>query len=204
MKLPALLLLAGLFFPAPALQDQEKEKKQEPPKKSDNPVTRFFEDAAESLTKELDGSWMLLDYTDPQMPVEAGQARGFLTFHEGFLSWLLTIDSSEQSLFGLRSFLILDSGAYRYRVDEQANLQLAAVMSFTNNTDDGNVDQDPPGTTFEYIAKIEDNVLELRDTEGIVITFRKVEAGDFPDSAVRRLEEQRSGTEAWQEVDTGK
>jgi hypothetical protein len=198
MKLPALLLLTGLFFPARAPQDQEKEK--EPPKKGLNAATRFFEGEAERLTKELDGSWMLLSYTDPQTPVGTDTASGFLTFHDGYLTWLVAVDAVEKTFFGRRSLLILDTGAYRYRIDEQANLQLSAILSFTNNNETGDITPDAPGLAFEYIAKIEDNVLELRDNEGIVLAFRKVEAGEFPDSAARQIEKGRSGTNSWEDL----
>jgi hypothetical protein len=62
---------------------------------------------------------------------------------------MLAIDSAEQSLFGFRYFLLLNVASYRYRIDEQTNLQLASVMSFTNNADDGSVERDPPGIVFE-------------------------------------------------------
>ena len=198
MKLPALLLLTGLFVPARALQDQEQEQK--PPKKDASAAARFFQGESEGLTKELEGSWMLLSYTDPLMPVGTDTASGFLTFHDGFLTWIVAVDSVERTFFGRRTFMILDAGAYRYHVDEQASLQLAAVLSYTNNNEAGEIAPDAPGLAFEYNAKIEDNVLELRDTGGIVLSFRRIEGGEFPDSAARQIEKQRSGTSSWEDL----
>jgi hypothetical protein len=195
MKPIACLLLAGLLAPAPSPRQAQEE-----PAKRTNPVTRFFEAEGERLARELEGSWMLLDYTDPLVSPDAGSASGFAAFHSGFLTWMLAIDSATQSLLGLSEFLILESAAYRYRVDDQASLQLAAVMGFSNNTESGDVERDPSGIAFEYFARIEDGVLELRDPDGVVLTFRKVEAGDFPDSAIRKIEKQRSRTEWWEDA----
>jgi hypothetical protein len=194
--LSLLSLLAGLLTPA-ALSQDGKEKAREEPEKSANATTRFFQGEVERLTEELDGAWMLLDYADPAAPTGAGQANGFVTFHDGFMTWLLAVDSAEDTFFGFRSFLVLESGAFRFRIDEQANLQLASLLNFTNNTVDGEVIRDQAGSAFEYIAHIDEGVLELRDPDGIVLTFRKLDSGEFPDSAVRKIEKGRSGTPAW-------
>jgi hypothetical protein len=193
MKTAVLLCVLSLFLSARP-QEQEPDKR--------DAITRYVDQQAEALAKELEGSWMLMEYRDPLVPDQEDAGSGFATFHDGFLTWMLAFDSAEDTLFGMREFLVLESGAYRYHVDEQAFLQLASVMSFTNNTDDGNVERDPSGEAFEYFAKIEDGVLELRDTEGITLTFRKVQAGDFPESAVRQIEKQRGGVDSW-ETDEG-
>ena len=198
MKSALCLLLAGLL-PSAALLQQEEKKQEEPKEKSKVAMTRFFDEEIERLTKELEGSWMLTDYTDPAVPLDMGRASGFLTFHEGFLTWILSIDTAEGTFFGYRSFLVLESGAYRYRIDEGANLQLASVMSFNNNTVDGAVMRDRARNAFEYTPHLERDVLELRDADGIVLTFRKVEAGEFPLAAERRIEKQRSGTPFWEQ-----
>jgi hypothetical protein len=192
MKTAVLLSLSVLFLPA---QEQGADKR--------DAVTRFIDQQAATLGKELEGSWMLMEYRDPLVPEQEGAASGFATFHDGFLTLMLAFDTAEDTLFGMREFLVLESGAYRYHIDEQAFLQLASVMSFTNNTDDGNVERDPSGEAFEYFAKIEEGVLELRDSEGITLTFRKVAAGDFPESATRKIEKQRGGVDSWETEDEG-
>lgn len=198
MKITTFLLLAGLLSPTFVRQQEDRQEK--PPKpKSGGAVTRFFAEEGERLEKELEGSWMLLDYTDPNIPPLDGGASGFATFHAGFLTWMLAIDSAERGLFGPRAFLVLESAAYRYHVDEQANLQLASVMSFTNNTEDGELEREPSGIAFEYFTRLDEGVLELRDPQGVVLSFRKVEAGDFPDSARRKIDRQRGGTQSFEE-----
>jgi hypothetical protein len=198
MNARALVLLTALlgasFAPA---QDPAQEKTPEK-KKAMNPVTAFFQGESERLEKECEGSWMLFGYTDPGLPPFDDAVSGFATFHDGFLQWMLAIDSAERRLLWLEEFLILESGAYRYRFDEQNNLQLASVMSFTNDTDDGSMRRQPSGLAFEYYAKLEDGVLELRNPQGIVLSLRKITSGEFPESAVQKIEGRRSNDEKWE------
>lgn len=196
MKTTTLLLWTGLltatFAPA-RLQEPEKKKK------ADNAVTRFFQGEGERLTKEIEGSWMLFDYTDPLVSPLDGTATGFATFHGGLVTMMIGVDTAERRMFQLRDFLILRASAYRYRFDEQANLQLASVMSFSNANDDGDMEQEPSGAALEYFSKLEDDVLELRNPDGVVLSFRKITAGDFPETAIRKLEGRRSGTPQWED-----
>ena len=137
MKLPATLFLAGLLAPAfappvalpqePPPAEQEKEQK-----KAQNSVTRFFQDRAEQLAKDVEGSWMVFDYVDPAKAPIPGAASGFATFHDGFLTLILAIDTIESRLFRAREYVLVNTGAYRYRFDQQGMLQLANVVSLTN------------------------------------------------------------------------
>lgn len=199
MKTLTLLVLSGLLAPAfgpPPGWAQEQE--QEPPKKRGNAVTRFFEGETERLMAETEGSWMLFDYSDPQEMVAVGAASGFATFHDGFLTLILAIDTVEARLFLAGEMTLLQTGAFRYRFDESGTLQLASVIAFTNQTEDNEVDHEPANSAYEYFARLEENVLELRNTNGVSLSFRKVTAGDFPESAIRALEGRRSGDEAWE------
>ncbi len=192
MKFSPLLLLSGLLVPA--LVPQEKP----PQKKAQNSITRFFQDEAERLQKEVEGSWALMDYVDPGEAPDEGAAGGFASFHDGFLTLIVTIDSYESRMFRAREFLLLSAGAYRYRFDEQAMLQLASVMSVTNQTADGELEHESSNQVYEYTASLKAGVLELRNTDGVTITFRKITAKDFPDSAIHKLESRRSGQPRWE------
>lgn len=203
MKTLTLLVLTGLLAPAfaprtPRAPGQEQEQEQEPPKKRGNAVTRFFEGETERLMTETEGSWMLFDYSDPREILFAENASGFATFHDGFLTLMLAIDTVEQRLFLAGEMTLLQTGAFRYRFDESGTLQLANVISFTNQTEDGEVDREPANTVYEYFARLEENVLELRNSDGVSLSFRKITSGDFPESAIRKLEGRRSGDEAWE------
>jgi len=199
MNATQLVLWTGLLSTAfgSALPQEQKQEQKEEKKKSRNAVTRFFEEEGERLTKEIDGTWTLFDYTDPSSQAVDDVASGFATFHDGFLTLTLAMDAVDRGFLGLSVYTLLDSGVYRYRVDEQANLQLDSVMTFTNQNDDGEVKRDPPGLVLEYLMRLEDGLLELRNPDGVLFSFRKIAAGEFPDSAIRKLDRRRSGTPQW-------
>lgn len=203
MKILTPLVLLGSLVPALALASQEGQEpaKQEPAKKRGNAVTRYFEGETERLAKETLGSWMLFDYVDPEELMSEDAASGFATFHDGFLTLLLTIDTADRRLFLANERVLVQSGAFRYRFDESGALQLANVMSVTNQTDSGDIEHEPQETAYEYFARLDENVLELRNSEGVTLSFRKVTAGDFPDSAIRKLEARRSGSDHWEVPD---
>src|SRR5262245_4658209 len=194
-------LLSALVSLVAASARPQEPKKQEPKKKPGEAISRFFESEVERLTTEVEGSWMLMDYTDPSDLALEDVASGFATFHDGFLTLLLAMETVETRFFRTRATLMLDAGAWRYRFDEQGNLQIANVLSYTNQTDYGDVELQPSGQVYEYFAKLEDGVLELRDPDGITLSFRKVAAGEFPDLASRKLDHRRSGTPQWEEED---
>lgn len=206
MKILTLLVLSSLLAPAfVALprpqQEQEKEQEPEAPRKRGNAVTRFFEGEVERLTEETEGSWMLFEYADPLQLVADGSATGFATFHDGFLTLILAIDALEPGFLKVTERILLQSGAYRYRFDESGFLQLAGVVGFTNQTAKGDVQHEPADRAYEYFARLDDGVLELRNADGVRLSFRKVMAGDFPESASRKLDGRRSATDHW-EVDS--
>lgn len=195
MKFSALVCLSAFLAPALA-------PRQEPPpapKKAENSIARFFQDEAERLTKEIEGAWMLLDYVDPSQAPDEGAAGGFATFHDGFLALMLTIDTYESRLFRTREFVLVNAGAYRYRFDGQAFLQLASMMSVSNQTEDGDIVHDPSNMVYEYGTTLKDDRLELRDSDGVTLSFRRITTNDFPDSAIRKLESERGGQARWEE-----
>jgi len=204
MKIPGLLVLLGLLAPVLApLQEKSARPAQDgaKPARKKNPVSAFFEGEGERLATEVEGSWTLFEYFDPLEAPDSYRASGFATFHDGFLTLILSIDTAERHLFGLRRNTLIHTGAYRYRFDEQAFLQLSVLLSFSNETDEGDLEREPSGQAFEYYAQVDDGLLELRNPEGIRLSFRKLTAGDFPDSAIRKLESRRSNTEHWEVED---
>jgi hypothetical protein len=200
MNAPHLLLWTGLLTlvlgAAPLSQDQQEKPKE---KKKGNAVTRFFDDQSTELMKEVEGAWALFEYTNPNEREVGDQASGFATFHDGFLTLVLALDTAHQTILGPREFLVFDSALFRYRFDEQANLQLASVMGYTNQTGDSEMSREPTGRVVEYYARLDDGALELRDPDGIVFSFHKITAGDFPDAAIRKLERRGSGTAQWED-----
>lgn len=197
MKPLALALLSMLLPLAYLAQEQEETP---PKKKSTEPVTAFFQGEAQRLTEGVEGAWMLMDYVDPSQQDMAEAVDGFATFHDGFLTLIVAIQTFDTRLFHVADVLLLQTGAYRYRFDEQANLQLSSVLGYTSFTEDASLERERPGETYEYIVTLDDGVLELRTTEGVVFTFRRTEAGEFPESAIRAIEGRRSGQPHWEEM----
>jgi hypothetical protein len=202
MKTLALALLPLIFVAGGAQETQEAEKPQEttPPKRSTDPVTRFFQGEGERLAEEIEGSWMLVDFVDPRQHPLTDAADGFATFHDGFLTLIVSIRTLNQRWLNLEEELLLQTGAYRYRFDEQTNLQLSTVLGYTSFTEGAVLVRERSGEAYEYITTIADGVLELRTVDGVVISFRRTAAGEFPDSAIRTLEGDRSGQEFWEEM----
>ena len=203
MNTTQLVLWTGLLTTilGAASLSQDTGEKQKEKKKSGSAVSRFFDEQSAELAQTVEGTWTLIDYTDPHDLSIDDTTSGFATFHDGFLSLVLAMDTYHSTILGARQFLIVDSGLYRYRFDEQANLQMASVMSFTNQTSDGEMSRLPNSRVREYIARLDGETLELRDPDGIVFSFRKITAGEFPDSAVRKLDRRRSGTDQWPPMD---
>ena len=189
-RLLALLALTASPLVARARQEEEQEKK------SPAGIGGIFAGEAERLAQEIEGSWMLMEYVDPdEIPLEDA-ASGFMTFRAGFLTWILSVEAFEKRWFTVDDRVFLQTGAYRYRFDETASLQLASVLAFSNDNDDGDLQRDP-ALAFEYTVTLADDVLELSDPDGVRMSYRRIEAGEFPENAVRRIESQRSRTPAW-------
>jgi len=202
MKHIELLLVAGLLAPALVARQepgkQDPDPAQEPPKKPKSAVTRFFREQTERLQSGLVGSWLLVSYDDPAQRMEEGAAHGYAQFLDGLAAIIISVDTYDRRLFRFSEFTLLQTGAYRYRVDAQGNLQLVNVISYSNQTEDGELVQEPSNLVSEYFATLQNGLLELRDLDGVVITFQKTTAGDFPDSAIRKLESQRAGQARWE------
>ena len=200
MKATALVLLTGLCATplAPARQDPVPQAKET--QKKSHPITRFFEEEAERLQKDAEGSWILLDYTDPGAQPLEDAASGFATFHDGFLTLMVATATVEARFLRARERLLLRSGAYRYRFDQQGSLQLSSVVSYSN-LDSDDVSREPAGQAFEYYARVEDGLLELRNQDGVTVSFRKLEAGEFPAATIKKLEGRRGGVDRWEKED---
>jgi len=175
-----------------------KDSGQGPPKT--HPITRHPLEEQERLTKELDGSWILLGFDEPNEEAFDDTAlEGFATFHDGFLTLVIEGSALEAHFFrGVKEHLFVQAGAYRYRINELGDLETASVVSFSNTNPDGDL-ADESGKASEYQVRLEDDELKLRNETGGVLTFRRTKAGEFPANAVTSLERRRSGTPTWQD-----
>lgn len=196
MKIHALLLLAGLATtPLLVPQDTQEEGQQE--EKKGHPITEFPKEEAERLTREIDGSWALTGYEDPDQPEIDDALDGFATFHDGFLTLLMQLHGARRRILGWQELMSVQAGTYRYRFDEKGDMQTAVLMAFSNQNEDGDLRPVATGEAHEYLVDLKEGILELRTEDQVVLTFRKVEAGEFPEDAIRRLEKKRGAGPAW-------
>jgi len=202
MKLTGTLLLAGLasssFFPAGLSGPQSQQEQERKP--LEHPVTRFPLEESERLTREVQGAWTLIAYQEPLDDDFGDDLNGFALFRDGFLSLHFEAQAFKRQILGYGTQLFVQSGVYRYQFDQRAFLQTSSVMSFSNTNDDGELAREKSGQVTEYMVLLEDDTLQLiKPGVGTKLTYRRVEGGEFPQSALRKLERQRSGTPQWEE-----
>ncbi len=185
---------------------QEPPRQEDPPPQDaeqpvpEKPLSRSHKER-ERLTQEIEGSWLLMDFLEPnEEAFDTSALRGFATFDDGFLTMIIEAEALERPFLGrVREYLFAQAGAYRYRIDDVGKLQTSSVMSFTNLTGDGVLRSEPGSQVGEYEVRLSDGELVLRNETGGVLTFSRVQAGKFPESAVQKLEKRRSKTDVWEE-----
>jgi hypothetical protein len=166
-----------------------------------HPIVRYPREEQERLSREIEGSWILMSFEEPnEEAMDDSALDGFATFHEGFLTMIIQGSALETRFLGrVREHLFVQGGAYRYRFNELTDLQTASVVSFSNTNPDGDLAREPAGSAGEYQVRLQDDELSLRNESGGVLTFRRVKAGEFPESAIQTLERRRGGADAWEE-----
>lgn len=201
MKLLAASLLLGLAVPLLPLAASRSQDGQETPRPG-HPLKAFQKEQSERFAREIQGAWMLVEYDDPEEPELRDGVEGFAIFHDGFLTMILQLRAFRSQLLGSRDQLFVDGGAYRYRFADSGDLQTVSLMGFTNLNNDAQLLPLGGSEVDEYIVTLDDGLLGLRNTDDVLMTFRRVEAGEFPRTAIRRLE-QRFGAFPPEDVDTG-
>jgi hypothetical protein len=201
MKLPVASLLFALAVPLASLPARRHQEGQEETPRPRAPLKAFQLEEAERFEREVQGAWILIEYDDPEELDLRDGVEGFAVFHDGFMSMTLQLRAFRSQLLGSREQLFVDSGAYRYRFAENGDLQTSSLMGFTNLNNDAQL-LPLSAEVDEYIAKLENGQLSLRNTDDVLMTFRHVEAGEFPRAAIRRLDE-RFGVFPPEDLDTG-
>ncbi len=205
MKLSLVVAFASLALPLgfglPFWQDsgqeggeQEQEKGQEGAEEKEklSPVTRFYREEQERLSKGIEGSWILMTYHDPDGAIGEDVLSGFATFHAGFLTLMIQAAGVRaRFLRQVAQQYYVQAGSHRYRIDPLGFLQTSTVMGFSNSFDDFEVFPEPAGFTREYSIELTEAELALRRPDGTILTFRRVEAGEFPVEAIEQIEGKR-------------
>lgn len=185
--LPAALALVPLAGLALGLtQDPET-----PPAGQEKPpgLGALVDSERERLEQELDGVWLLLRYDPANTLFDSSRVQGVLMIREGFLSLNLTVLQSKREFLGPGMQLFVQGGTHRYRIDEFAHLQTAAIMSFHNFEDSREVRIEPDGTPREYAVELDEsgNTLKLIKSDGSVLSWMRLTESEFPAESIEAL-----------------
>jgi hypothetical protein len=182
-----LLGLLALCFPA-APQDSGAER---PAPRS---LAAFRAEERQRLERELEGAWSLFTYTTDGGDVDPRDARGFATFHQGYMSLILQAREQVQRLLRLPGpEYTIQAAGFRYRVSEDLALQTASVLGFSNANADRELEFESTNAAREYELRLVRDELVL-SRPNATFTFRRMPAGEFPASAIESLDRSRSGS----------
>ena len=205
MRNPLSLILFGAFsfwgastaLQEPAGQDAEADEK--------TPFTSFEERTRAQLAEDIVGAWILTSFENPLSPIETSTLSGFASFQDGFMTLVLRGYIDERDAFGDTQATYVQAGAYRYRIDELGSLQTMTVLGFDNGAEYEFIDFEPSGTVREYRASLERDYgavseslqLVLRNADGAEFRFSQVSSEQFPEEAIRELDELRGRVDFW-------
>ena len=185
MRLMLTLGLCGVL--AMFLPNQEEQKKP-------GGIPGFRMDEQARLEKELDGTWLLIEYTNPHETVERRNYSGFAFFQNGYFSFTLRLEVLATHFFGVRPQTMVNAGVHQFRITEN-RLQTATVLAFTNENETYELEAEPGAFPREFEITLADNQLSLRRHDGLQFVFRRVEdSGPFPKQAADALERYRGRT----------
>jgi hypothetical protein len=198
--LAPLLLAVGISstgaFPWPERQDpQEEQDGQEPQEEGDpregTPFSAYRKTEKARVEKEIEGSWMLVEFQTEDRIVDTGDFRGFATINDGYMSIIFYGREEKVGLFGNSDDYIIQANAYRYRINDRVTLQLAGILGFTNATYDGDLEFDHADTAAQYDVTLVENSLTMTRGGLTSFVFRRLKKTDFPPAAIEALLESR-------------
>ena len=187
------LLGGSLFDPLPSPQvEQEKDAQEEAVDERTIPPFRRYRLAEKKRIEEaLEGGWILMDFTDPNNPLEESVFDGWVSFHEGYMTLLFHFAIIEPGFLGEREQRYYQMGTYRYQLSEELYLQTATLMGSSNWNPEGEIEREPSGFARELQIEIADDELTLTNRNLIRFQFRRVRETEFPLDAVRELQRTR-------------
>ena len=200
---PALLLLwlpaalgGAAQDPLPRQRDgatQEDDERGRLPTKPPPPFAAFAESERARIEEEMQGAWMLADLLIPEMVLPTEDARGFATIVDGFLTITIQLRLFNRGILRNRVDYFIQGEVYRYQLEDFNRLQLASVMGFNNTGETGQLEFVGAREFKQFDLTLNEGEMELRSLDGRRLTFTKVEAGEFPDEALKFLRRSRSG-----------
>ena len=183
-----LKLAQGTGGEAPPKPGTGTGQEEAPPRPAGLPGYRLA--SRETIAKEIEGTWMLLEYTNPREVLARNQYSGFVSFQNGFFTILLRYRTLERGLLGDRPETTVQAGVHRYRISGGNALQTATVLGFSNES--GDVEVEPGSFPREFDVDLQQDVLTLRRWDDVAFRFRRVDGTNtFPSKAADALERNR-------------
>lgn len=145
----------------------------------------------EKMEEDLVGTWLLVRYDKSGVLVEQSKVRGFATFYEGFMSMSLELIAEREVVFGGNDQTYIQSAVNRYRITDTNYLQTSVLMGFTNANRFAAMRSAPQNYPSEYEITVNEAELTLRRHDGDMLTFRRTQAGDFPQKSIDLLDRTR-------------
>jgi len=155
------------------------------------PLQRYRRQQKLRIEKEIEGNWILMDFKDPNNPLEDEYVNGWASFHDGYMTMFLQIRRLERAVFKDRERRYFQYGAHRYRVSEDLYLQTAAIMASTNINEDRKILYEESGLPREFQIDIREDTMELTNRELVTLEFSRVDDTKFPVEAIQGLQQSR-------------
>lgn len=144
------------------------------------------------LTKEIEGSWLLVNFQSGTEPVDPNSVSGFAQFQNGYSTMLFeAVEDNVQPPYvgGVH----VQGGAHRYKISDFLTLQLATIMGFDSFNKDSEVVLESTSFPREYQIKLQGDMLTLSRMDGTTFWFSRMAETEFPLEALDALEQAKSG-----------
>ncbi len=160
-----------------------------------DPLRAFREDESARIEKELQGAWILLDYANPAVVIDQQDVRGFVMFHGGYMTLSLQARENVPGRFGPQKSYTVQSGAYRYRIEDGQHLQTDGVVGFISAEGTNGFDFHSVLQPTEYEVRVAAGELSLTRIDHRTFTFRRLEPSEFSASSIEKLHRLRAGAD---------
>ena len=125
--------------------------------------------------------------------VPSEEFRGFAMFADGYMTFTFQALEDHEDFFFPENQYVVQSAAFRYRMYEGTQLQVAGMMGFTNANEDYELEFQTTKVPREYAVVLNEDFLSLRRLGGVGFDFRRMREAPFPEAAAEQLRRQRGG-----------
>ena len=145
-------------------------------------LASLHEQQRERVQKEIEGTWLLMEYRPANALFHPENIRGVAMFRDSYLSINIAAQTFDPEFLGDGRQLYIQGGAHRYRINEFGELQTAAIVAYQNLADEEEVVTEPAGYPREYQVDLSDDggELTLISPGGGSLRFSRMEPTEFP------------------------